>query len=78
MSKIKKYYNIIFILYDNFCCYPLSSSFRIVPLCLSKNLVILPKTKSTEILSSSDKSDFQPIHHKKMHFLDYDEQTFKV
>lgn len=31
------------------------------------------KNKSIEILSSSDETDFQPIHHKKMRVLDYDE-----
>lgn len=34
---------------------------------------MVPKKKSIEILSSSDESDFQPIRHKKMRVLDYDE-----
>ncbi|GFW11375.1 uncharacterized protein TNCV_3808951 [Trichonephila clavipes] len=31
------------------------------------------KNKSIEIVSSSDESDFELIHHRKMHALDYDE-----
>jgi hypothetical protein len=34
---------------------------------------MVPKNKSIEIQSSSDERDFQPIHHKKMRVLDYDE-----
>lgn len=34
---------------------------------------MVPRNKSIEIVSSSDESDFEPIHHKKMRVLDYDE-----
>ncbi|GFV28755.1 uncharacterized protein TNCV_3987051 [Trichonephila clavipes] len=42
----------------------------------SQNLItyfMVPKNKSIEIVSSSDESDFELIHHKEMSPLDYDE-----